>query len=151
MDPTTASNSGLRKAITTGVAKWVGTLAGGAAFGFLLSHTQVTAWLNQACASLNSEDALKGFFGAAFVAAIPLVLSIKDKFNVNAKMATAAAAGFDKGQAQAIQKAADQGAEVSPIGNGTKAAAVAEALQHADTASKADKAAVVSALKAGSF
>lgn len=145
------SPTGLKGAITTGVARWAGALAGGAAFGFLLSHTQVTAWLNQACTSLNSEDALKEFFGAAAVAAVPLVLSIKDKFNVNGKMAAAAAAGFDKGQAQVIQQAQEQGANVQTIGNGIKAAAVADALKQADTATKAEKAAVVGALKSGTF
>lgn len=143
--------TGLQSAIINGIGRWAGGIAGGAAFMFLASHTELLAWLNQACASLNDEDTLKGFFGAAIVAGIPLVLTIRDKLNVNGKMATAAAAGYDKGQAQAIQQAMQQGATVQPTGNGTKAAAVADALKHADTASKETKAAVVSALRTGSF
>lgn len=142
---------GFKRAIAAKAARWVGTLAGGAVFGFLLSHSQVTAWLNQACASMSSADALKEFAGGAAVALLALFSSIKDAKSVNGKIATAAAAGYDKGQTQAIQKAMQQGVEVQATADETKIEAVADAMKTADTATKTDKANLVAAIKSGSF
>jgi hypothetical protein len=142
---------GLRTAMAAKLARWVGTLLGGAAAAWLADHAGVLNFLNQACASLSSTEAMEGFAGAAAVAAVTLLSSIRDGKNVNAKMAVTAAAAFDKGQALALQTAMQQGAEVQASTDQAKIAAVASAMAEANTATKTDKASLVAALKSGTF
>jgi hypothetical protein len=84
---------GLQRALALKAARWAGTLAGGAIFGFLLSHTQIMAWVTQACSSLSSKDTLEDFAGGVAVALLPLVYSILDAKNVDAKVKAAAITG----------------------------------------------------------
>lgn len=142
---------GLKRAIATKVARWLGTLAAGSIAGFILSHSQLLAVLNQACASLNSEDAMKAFGGALAVAGLALASSLKDAKTVNGKMAVASSASFDAGVARAQEIAAQAGADQQSVSDQAKVAAVAQAMRSADTASKQDRAAVVDALKKGEF
>lgn len=142
---------GFKRAVTIKITRWAGGLAGGAVFGYLMAHSDILSWVNQACASLSSEDAMKGFVGAGAVALLALFSSIKDAQNVTGKMASAAAAGYDKGQAQAVRQAAQQGAEAQASADTAKIAAVADAMKQADQASKQDKAGLVAALKTGAF
>lgn len=84
---------GLKQAIAAKAARWAGTLAGGAVFGFLLSHTQIMSWVTQACASIGSKQTMEEFAGGAAVALLPLIYSIMDAKNVDAKVKAAAITG----------------------------------------------------------
>jgi len=143
--------SGLKWAMAAKFARWGGTLLGGAAAGWLASHAGVLNVLNQACASLSSTTAMEGLAGAGAVALVTLLSSIKDGKNVNGKMAVAASAAFDKGQAVALQQAMQEGADVQASADQAKIAAVASAMAQANTATKTDKTSLVAALKNGSF
>jgi hypothetical protein len=138
---------GLKGAFAAKLARWVGTLVGGAVGGLVLSNTHLMSFLTQACASLSSEDAMKAGFGALFVAGLTLASSLKDAAKVDGKMAVTASNAYDAGRAQGQM----EGAEVQVSADTHKVAAVAEAMKAADAATKQDRATIVGALKTGSF
>lgn len=143
--------NGFKRAIVGKVARWVGTLAGGAIASYFATHSQVLDFVNQACASLNSADAMKAVFGGGAVALLSLIYSLKDAKNVDGKMAVATSTAFDAGVAHAQTQAGQAGADLQAVRDETKIAAVAQAMASANLASKEDKATIVSALKTGTF
>lgn len=131
--------AGLKHAILLGGARWVGTLIGGAVAAWAFSHSDVMAWVNQACAAMSSPAAMTTGISGAAVALACLFFSIKDKTGVDTKMKVVGATAFD------------QGASAQSDSNQAKVAGVAIAMKAADTAAPATKAAIVIALKNGTF
>lgn len=136
--------SGIIKAGAMALARHGATLLGGVLLTWLLSH-HVGADLAARLVG-NLQDAIMTVTSIGLVAA-GVGAALKDTKNVNGKIAVTASAAYDAGRTQGQQDgvAAQASADI------TKVAAVHEAMQTADAASKQDRTAVLDALKTGTF
>src|SRR4051812_8955072 len=102
---------GMRRAIAGKAIKWLATMAAGAAANWLALLLAKYGLPTDG----QTGDVIKEISGAVFALVAgggALLFSLLDAKNVNGKMAAAAAAGFDKGQARILQQAMQQGADV---------------------------------------
>ena len=81
---------GLERAMVMKGARWAGTFLGGAIATWAFAHTQLMAWVDQACAAMSSPEAMTMGISGIAGAAATLFLSLKDAKTVNAKVITAA-------------------------------------------------------------
>lgn len=134
---------GLKRAMVLQGVRWAATLFGGSIALFAFSHTQIMAWVQQACALMSSQQAMEIGLPAFAVAIASLAFGVKDTKNVNGKMAVTAATAYDQGVAI--------GCGTQATSDTSKVAAVSAAMKAADTSAPATQAAVVNAIKSGTF
>lgn len=139
---------GVIKAGAMALARHAATLAGGTILTWLLSHHVNSDFATRLVGDF--QDIILTASGAGLLAA-GIGTSLKDVGSVNGKMAVVAAAAVDMGRAQGLQQAMQQGATLQASADDAKIASVASAMKEADKATKTDKAALVAALKAGTF
>lgn len=139
--------SGVIKAGAYAIARHVATWSGGLILAWLLSHHVGSDFAQRLIGDL--QDALLTLTGIGLTAA-GIGTSLKDVGGVGGKMAVTGSAAFDAGVAHA--EALEQpGADTQAANDNAKVAAVAHAMKTADTATPATKAAIVTALKNGTF
>lgn len=135
---------GLAKAAVLALARHAATFVGGAVLTWLLSHHVASDFATRLVGDL--QDMILTGTGVG-LAAFGVSTSLKDVGNVHGKIAVTASAAYDAGRAQGQQ----EGVSAQAANDNAKVAAVSQAMQAADQASKQDRAAVVQALKTGAF
>lgn len=138
------SFSGVIKAGTLALARHAATWSGGIILAWLLSHHVSSDFAARLIGDF--QDAMLTLTGVGLTAA-GVSTSLKDVGSVGGKMAVASSTAYDAGVAQVQQ----QGVDAQAANDNAKIAAVAGAMKTADAAAPDTKAAIVAALKNGTF
>lgn len=140
---------GFLKKMFSGVATTAETFA--IRTGLKLAGAAALTWLVSKHVDPTQAQNLIGYISGALITGLGIWMSQKNTTSTLAKSAAAVSAGFELGQSHVIAQAQAQGVTVQAAADQAKVAAVGQAMQSAGAAAPATQAAIVTALKNGTF